>query len=43
MLSKIKSLTLADWIFIALFDAVVFYCGMQYGKTLPSRGSVPVD
>lgn len=44
MLSKIKSLTLADWIFIVVFDLVVFFVGYKYGSYRGRyyRGSVPI-
>ena len=33
MFSKIKSLTVAEWIFIVIFDLVVFTLGYNKGHT----------
>jgi hypothetical protein len=32
MLSKIKTLTAADWMFIVAFDAAVLWIGYKWGK-----------
>ena len=32
MLSKIKSLNTADWLFIIAFDAAVLYLGFKWGR-----------
>ena len=34
MLSKIRSMTAVDWLFIAIFDLVVFWLGYRFGPQL---------